>query len=83
MTDKAVHLDQHREIAAQKATELRRATHDALEVQLLAATPRTNSSGSFCMAKRMTLATSANLLYPNACRQYLGIRVGNIAATVL
>jgi hypothetical protein len=50
VTDKPVELDQHRGMAAQKATELRRfraevaaderklrATHDALEAQLLAA----------------------------------------------
>jgi hypothetical protein len=50
MTDKPVELDQHRGMAAQKATELRRllaevaanertlrATQDALEAQLLAA----------------------------------------------
>jgi hypothetical protein len=50
VTDKLVELDQHRGMAAQKATELRRlmaevaanertlrATHDALEAQLLAA----------------------------------------------
>ena len=50
MTDKPVELDQHRGLAAQKATDLRhllaevaanertlRATHDALEAQLLAA----------------------------------------------
>src|SRR5690242_5156089 len=47
MTDKPVELDQHRGMAAQKATELRReiaanertlrARHDALEAELLAA----------------------------------------------
>jgi hypothetical protein len=50
MTDKAVELDQHRGMAAQKATDLRRllaevtaneqalrATQDALEAQLIAA----------------------------------------------